>query len=201
LDLLLPDMNGLEVLQQIRRGQKTPEIPILVVTIVQETSAVAGFSVHDVLQKPVEGAAILSSLERAGISRGEPGYVLVIDDDISSLQLMRATLDQLGYTAVCEQEGLAALAAIDRSPPLAIVLDLLMPSMSGFELLQRLRREPSTCEVPVIVWTAKDLSASEVRQLREETNAVLQKHTLGPDCLLEELRGALSRAPLVRGEA
>jgi protein-histidine pros-kinase len=193
LDLLLPDMDGLEVLRRIRSGSRTPEIPVVLVTIVGETAA-AGFPVHDVLTKPVDGRAILHSLERAGLTASAPGHVLVVDDDAGSLNLVKATLDRLGYRTLCKQDARAALGAANEVPPLAVILDLLMPSMSGFEFLDQFRRDGRNRRVPVIVWTAKDLTAAERAELREKSQVVVAKSTGGTEGLLHELRDVLSRS-------
>jgi CheY-like chemotaxis protein len=193
LDLLLPDMSGLEVLRTIRGGDKTPDVPVVVVTIVGDAGAVGGFPVHDVLIKPVDGDAVLSSLKRAGVVVADPGSVLVVDDDPTLLGLMAATLDRLGYSAACEQDGKAALVVAEKRRPLAVILDLLMPGMSGFEFLERFRSEPMNRNVPVIIWTAKDLSLAEEARLRAQAQAVHNKQTGGMDELLQEIRRLLPR--------
>jgi PAS domain S-box-containing protein len=192
LDLLLPDMAGLEVLKRIRGGKRAPDIPVVVVTIVGE-SATAGFPVHDVLTKPVDGPTILRSLGRASLTVGAPGHVLVIDDDASSLDLMKVTLERLGYRTLCKPDARAALSAVKEVPPLAVVLDLLMPSMSGFEFLDHFRRDARNRRVPVIIWTAKDLSAGERAELREKAQVVVAKSAGRTEGLLHELRDVLSR--------
>lgn len=194
LDLLLPDMNGLEVLQRIRANKATRNIPVLIVTIVAETSLIAGFSVHDVLNKPIDGAAILASLERAGLVVESPGRVLVIDDDPSSLKLMQVTLEDLGYQTTVSPNGRAALEVIEKFAPRAVILDLLMPSMSGFEFLEHFRRDSRHQNIPVIIWTAKELTRNEQARLREKANAVVYKLAGGTTGLLQELRGALAQA-------
>jgi CheY-like chemotaxis protein len=190
LDLLLPDMDGLEVLRRIRNGKRAPEIPILIVTIVGE-SAAAGFPVNDVLTKPVDGPMIRRSLERVGLTVSAPGYVLVVDDDASSLDLMKATLERLGYRALCKPDARAALRAALDVPPLAVFLDLLMPSMSGFEFLDEFRRDVRNRAVPVIIWTAKDLGAGERAELREKAQVVVAKSGGGVEGLLHELRDVI----------
>jgi CheY-like chemotaxis protein len=200
LDVLLPDMSGLKVLQQIRRGEKTPNIPIIVVTVVADTNAVVGFPVHDVFTKPIEGAAILASLERAGLSTDLSGSVLVVEDDPSSLRLMAATLDKLRYRTICKHDGREALNAVEATPPLAVILDLLMPGMNGFEFLEHFRRHPRNREVPVIIWTGKDLSHAEQVQLRESAQSVLRKSNGGIAALVEEMKAVLpTPPPSVRG--
>jgi CheY-like chemotaxis protein len=195
LDVLLPDMSGLKVLQQIRRGEKTPNIPIIVVTVVADPDAVVGFPVHDVFTKPIEGTAILASLERAGLSIDLAGSVLVVEDDPGSLHLMAATLEKLRYRAICKQDGQSALSAVEATPPLAVILDLMMPGMNGFEFLEHFRRQPRNREVPVIIWTAKDLSHGEQVRLRESAQTVLRKSHGGIAELIEEMKAVLPTPP------
>jgi CheY-like chemotaxis protein len=191
LDLLLPDMNGLEVLQRIRDG-RNGKVPIIVVTVVAERGAVAGFAVHDVLAKPLAESALLTSLRRAGVVLGRgPATVLVVDDDSASLKVMAATLNRLGYLAVCEQDPVRGLRVAAEQPPSAIVLDLLMPGMTGFEFLEQLRASPAARGIPVIVWTSKDLTPDERARLRSSARTVVAKGTEGHARVLAELASAL----------
>ncbi|MEO8845469.1 MAG: response regulator [Kofleriaceae bacterium] len=191
LDLLLPDMTGLEVLQRLRTG-RNDKVPIIVVTVVAERGAVAGYAVHDVLAKPLSEEALLSSLNRAGVRVGHgPSIVLVVDDDIASLKVMAATLNRLGYLAVCEQDPVRGLRVAAEQPPSAIVLDLLMPGMTGFEFLEQLRATPSARGIPVIVWTSKDLTPDERERLRSSAQTVVAKGTEGNARVLAELASAL----------
>jgi signal transduction histidine kinase/DNA-binding response OmpR family regulator len=178
LDLLLPDQTGLELLAQIRTDGINRDVPVIVITVVAERGAVAGFAVQDILSKPVKPEALVEALTRAGVT-ARLGEVMVIDDDPQALKLMQATLQQLGYVTRCERDGEAALRAVRSSPPSAIVLDLLMPGMSGFEFLDRLRRDPDVRRVPVIVWTGKDLSVDERAMLRASASAVVAKGVAG----------------------
>ena len=197
LDLLLPDMNGLEVLKEIRRGATNPDVPVVVVSIVGDQGAVGAFPVHDVLVKPIEGCSLLSSLERAGVVAERPGSVLVVDDDLELLGLMQATLGHLGYSATCEQSSAAALQVAEKDRPLAIILDLIMPGMSGFEFLERFRDQPHNRDVPVIVWTAKDLSLGEEERLRGRAQAVHNKMRGGMGALLREIQRLVPRSQTI----
>jgi PAS domain S-box-containing protein len=202
LDLLLPDMSGLEVLERIRRGDKTPLIPVLIVSVVKDTTAIACFAVQDVLSKPVSDVAILESLQRAGVSPASEDYVLIVDDDPSNAALMQVALETIGFSSRREQSGLLALAAVKRARPAAIVLDLSMPAMSGFEFLAQLRCDARAGGVPVIVWTAKELSRGERTHLQEKADAVLFKLAGSTgSSLVEELRAALSQVTKPRAEA
>ncbi|HTE06524.1 MAG TPA: response regulator, partial [Planctomycetota bacterium] len=194
LDLLLPDMSGLDVLREIESGDGRRRAPVIVITVVTEKGAVAGFAVHDFLSKPFDGAALLASLHRAGVFPARPGDVLVVDDDPASLRLMSATMTQLGYGAACVGSGPEGLAIAQRQPPRAVVLDLMMPGMDGFEFLDLFRQIPSCRRVPVIVWSMKDLTGEERARLKASTNGILAKAGDRAVHLVEELR-VLLEAP------
>ncbi|HEX3696230.1 MAG TPA: PAS domain S-box protein [Polyangia bacterium] len=201
LDVLLPDVSGLKVLQQIRRGDRHADIPIIVVTMVAETSALAGFRLHDVFTKPIDAPAILASLDRAGLTIDVAGSVLVVDDDAGNLRLMAATLEKLGYRTVCRQDARSALSAAEDQAPIAVVLDLIMPEMNGFEFLERFRRQPRNRDVPVIIWTAKDLVVGEREQLRQRAQSIVPKSAGGAAALVEEMKLLLPPAAVPQGRA
>ncbi|HUQ07371.1 MAG TPA: response regulator [Kofleriaceae bacterium] len=187
LDLLLPDMTGLQVLRQLRSAGKNQQVPVIVITVVAEPGAVAGFAVHDVLPKPLDVDTLLESLTRAEVTPSASRSVLVVDDDPAALELMSHALQRLGYTAHCERDGEHALASVRASPPTAIILDLIMPGMTGFEFLAQLRADPRWHGVPVIVWTGKDLSSEEHQLLRASANAVVTKGHGGSAGVIAEL--------------
>jgi PAS domain S-box-containing protein len=200
LDLLLPDMSGLDLLPGIRATGPNRNVPVIVVTVADHR-VISGFAVHDVLRKPLDSRALLGSLERAGVKPDKPGSILIVDDDPGALRLMEATLVQLGYQAVCRTSGREGLEAAARLAPAAVVLDLLMPEMDGFEFLERLRKIPSHARTPVIVWTSKDLTANERVSLHESVQAVISKNGSGTQALLAEIRAFLAspregRAPI-----
>ncbi len=194
LDLMLPDMTGLDVLRELRGNERYRSVPVLVVTVVAERGAVAGFAVHDILPKPLDAPTLLASLRRAGVSPDRNGDVLVVDDDPGSSSLMAATLAQLGYRAQCVRDGEQGLAAA-RTAPIAVVLDLLMPGMDGFMFLERFRRLPGCRETPVIVWTVKDLSPEENARLRAAAESIVLKGRSSSAELLTELRTFLPPRP------
>jgi len=191
LDLLLPDGSGWDVLRELRAGGLNQEVPVIVVTVVAEAGAGVGFPIHDFLTKPVEAGELLSSLERAGVRPDGTSLVLVVDDDPNALKLMEATLGQLGYRPLCAADGESGLRAARETAPAAVVLDLLMPGMDGFEFLDRLRRTATGRRTPVIVWTVKDLTPGEREQLRTSAQAVVLKSAGGIAPLLQELQAYL----------
>ena len=188
LDVFLPDVNGFDLLREIRRDPTHAKRPVVVVSVDQEHAGAAGLAVDEYLVKPVEASALLDALHRLGIE-AERSDVLVVDDDPAALRLMEATLAQAGHRAICESDAEAALESCRRSPPAAVIVDLLMPRVDGFEFLDRLRRDPSLRHVPVIVWSAKDITAEEHARLRTRSHAVVRKGSAVP--LLDEIRALL----------
>ncbi len=187
LDLILPDANGPDLLKDIRTDERNRNVPVVVITIVGGDGVVTGFAVHDILAKPVDGAAVIHSLERAGVSAAAAGSVMVVDDDPGSLRLMAASLQQLGYRSTAVARAVDGLRISEREAPLAVVLDLQMPEMDGFGFLDHFRRLPNCQTVPVIVWTVKDLAPAELERLKRSAQGVMSKGHSGRS-VVEELR-------------
>ena len=121
----------------------------------------------------------------------------MVDDDQSALKLADETLRRLGFRTVCRQNAAGALKAVSKERPAAVVLDLVMPAMSGFEFLKRFRRTQQGRRTPVIVWTGKDLTERERAELRAAVSAVTRKDEQAAE-LVEEIRNLLpspGRAP------
>jgi CheY-like chemotaxis protein len=193
LDLLLPDMSGVDLLARMRSESRTADVPVVVLTVVAEKGAVAGFRVTDVLAKPLDVEALLAALRQAGVSPERRGAVLVVDDDESCLKLMEATLGRSGYRTICRRDGEAGLKAAAESPLIAVVLDLIMPQLDGFEFLDRFRRTEAGQRTPVIIWTVKDLTSYDQARLRKTAQAVVMKGSDGAAGLVRELDAFLPR--------
>jgi PAS domain S-box-containing protein len=186
LDLLLPDMSGRDVLKAARSGGPNRDTPVVIVTVIVEKGAAAGFHVQDILQKPVAQSDLLAALERARVPGGA-GPVLVVDDDPKSLKLAERILRDAGYDVVCRSDGEAGLEAAERRPPVAVMLDLVMPQMDGMAFLERFRRTPHGRRTPVIVWTVKKLTRHDRDQVLASVQAIVEKGQ-GAGALLDELR-------------
>jgi len=186
LDLLLPDMGGWDVLKAIRAEGPNQATPLVVVTVVVEKGVGAGYVIHDYLAKPVRSEDLLASLRAAGLRPNTGRPVLVVDDDPQARRLMETMLHAIGYPSVEAASAEEGLALAAREAPAAVILDLAMPGMDGFEFLEHFRRTPAGRSTPVIVWTVKDLTAVDHGRLAAWAQAVVQKG--GTQRLLEELR-------------
>jgi CheY-like chemotaxis protein len=143
--------------------------------------------VHDILPKPLDSPVLLDSLQRAGVAGEGAGTVLVVDDDAWSLKLMAATLDQLGYQSLCTPSAKLGLQAAVESAPVAVILDLTMPEMDGFEFLDHFRQIAQCRHTPVIVWTIKDITTEERARLAVSAQGIVQKGRRAGAALAAEL--------------
>jgi CheY-like chemotaxis protein len=188
LDLLLPDRSGLEVLNALRTGGPNRDVPVVVITVVTETSALAGFAVSDVLTKPIRPHEVKSALQRVSAAGVSALKVLVVDDDAGTLELMVATLQTLGITAQVASSASQALELIEQQPPDALILDLVMPGMNGFDLLHALRADARWQRLPVFIWSCLQLEPDELATLKASAQAVVAKAGGGLDTLVQQLR-------------
>ncbi len=198
LDLLLPDIPGWDVLRGIREIGKNREAAVVVATVIKEAQVKLAFPVHDVFSKPVSRETLLVSLQRAGLAPGVRHNVLVVEDNAEERKLAGETLTAAGYEPVCRADAVAGLKATSENPPAAVVVDLLMPGVDGFQFIQRFRSNPATRKTPIIVWTGKELTKQERDRLNTAVQAIVSKGDTGADPLIEELRALV---PLVSAAA
>jgi signal transduction histidine kinase/DNA-binding response OmpR family regulator len=188
LDILMPHKDGWQVLHELKADVATHHIPIIVLSIVDQKDLGYRLGAFDYLVKPFDRNAILAALGRISPPQGR---LLVVDDDPYVVDLVRQLLDGEPYAVAAAIDGLEALAAVARQRPDVILLDLLMPRLDGFGVLEALRQEPHTREIPIIVLTAKTLDTEETTRLRQRVCTVMQKRGLERQGLIQELRSAL----------
>jgi PAS domain S-box-containing protein len=199
LDLLLPDVGGRDLLKAIRDSGPNRDTPVIIVSVVAHADAVAGFRVDGILKKPFRREELMNALERAGVGSSVVRPIFIVDDEAQDRKLAAGILSGLGYEAVCFSTAVAALKAAETSPPAAVVLDLLMPDIDGFEFLRRFRATAVGRRTPVIVWTASDIDGSQRRRLDALAQAIVPK-TGGSAALLEELRAYVALPAAVAEE-
>ena len=194
LDVFLPDRNGFDVLQSLKADPETRAIPTLVVTVVNEKAEGFRLGAHNYLMKPVEGAALVEAVETA-LARRTPAdaTILVVDDEPDVTSYLSTVLAARGYRTIAAASGAEALEIGARERPDLIVLDVMMPGMTGWEVLRRLR-ESALADVPVIVLSARENPEDVAEGLQFGVRSYLGK-TAGLDRLLAEIRSALTSAP------
>jgi len=184
LDVMMPGMDGWTVLSALKADAAVADIPVIMLTIVDDRNLGYALGASDYLTKPIDRERLMTVLEK--YRRDLP--VLVVDDDPVLRQLFRRMLEAAGYTVVEAENGRVALERLRESPPSVILLDLMMPEMDGFEMVTELRRHDGLRAIPVIVVTARDLSAEDRERLNGHVQKILQKGTHGRDRLLAEVR-------------
>jgi signal transduction histidine kinase/DNA-binding response OmpR family regulator len=193
LDILLPDTSGSELLKVIRASGPNRSTPVIVVSVVSEKEMGRGFAIHDFLVKPVKTEDLLASLQRGGIYPDNSQRILVVEDEAGNRKLMEKMLNVMGYTPICCESGESALDMVAKNPPAAIILDLLLPGIDGFQFLDRLKQIRPGGHPPVIVWTNKDLTATERSQLQQSAKAIVSKNGGQKDDVLRELEACLNK--------
>lgn len=191
LDVLMPDMDGWEVIRELKARPETASVPILVISVTESRATALALGASAFMVKPVDKHVLTEELER--LSRKKPvSDVLVVDDDASTRQHLSLLLQDKYHEIRTASGGEEALKLIHDSAPDAIILDLMMPDMDGFTVLDRLRQDPATAHIPVLILTAKDLTGDERQRLRKAVSQIVTKGTMDRDRLLNELRTALA---------
>jgi len=199
LDIILPDQDGWEVLRALKSDPQIKDIPVLVISVLENSELAFSLGAVDYLVKPIRGENLHRLLER--LTTPEPPArefkVLVVDDDPNLVSLLRKMLPTEGYTLLPAYDGQQGLGLARHEHPDVVLLDLLMPGMNGFEVLEALRADAQTAHIPVVVLTIKEITREDCEQLNNQIQGLMRKSALTPHALLAELRRleALASAP------
>ncbi len=175
LDLVLPGLDGWEVLKTLKQDAITQNIPVLIISIVDNSELGVALGADDYLLKPIDRERLLSRLAEILPGKSRAKSILVVDDDAQVHELLSATLAPLGYETRHALSGAEGLAKAQEKVPDAIVLDLMMDGMDGFEVAERLRANEKTADIPILVLTARDLSRDDRERLSGKINALIRK--------------------------
>ncbi len=177
LDVLMAGGNGFETLVALRQNPETANIPIIIVSIVDQKQVGFALGAADYLIKPIRKSALLETIRKhVPYKEDDDAAILLVDDDPRTLTLLEETLRAAGYETQSVRSGARALEVLSSKLISAVLLDLLMPGMDGFEVIRHVRKEPTLRALPILVMTGKNLSADETAMLNLETQALLQKN-------------------------
>ena len=173
LDVMMPVMDGWAVLSSLKNDPELRDIPVVVVTIVDDRDLGFALGASEFLTKPIDRQRLVDVIRQ--YQTAESCTVLVVDDDAETRTLLRRSFDKRGWTTIEAEHGEDGLNRIAERLPDVVVLDLMMPRMNGFQFLDRIRGDPRTRALPVVVVTAKELTAEERMLLQGQVDQVLMK--------------------------
>jgi PAS domain S-box-containing protein len=197
LDLVLGDRNGLDVLSSIRDQGPSRRAPVVGLSMPTNGNAV-NFAIADILSKPIRTEEVLAAMAPYRLAGPGRPPVMVIDDDPLAVELMRSALQSIGVESVCFTDPRQALDEIELHRPEAIVLDLMMPVVDGFAVLDALSRMPSCRDIPVFIWTSMILTDEEYASLTQSAAAIVGKGGGALAAMLDKLRRHPPGTPVSR---
>jgi signal transduction histidine kinase/DNA-binding response OmpR family regulator len=187
LDVMMPSMDGWAVLTKLKSTEELAEIPVIMMTIVDDRNMGFALGASEYLTKPIDWkrlSSVLAKYRTDGASR----TVLVVEDDEGTRAMLRRGLERDGWKVVEAANGRVALERIPEDWPMLVLLDLLMPEMDGFEFMQELRRRGWIDRVPVVVVTAKEITEADRHRLNGHVIEILRKGAYNTGDLLREIR-------------
>ncbi len=192
LDIMLPVKDGWAVLAELKSSPEEASIPVVIVSMTEDRQLGASLGAVDFLVKPVEKERLRDAIARAVAGRAQterPATVLVVDDEATVREMLRDVLIAQGYAVLLADGGNQGLAMIYEKLPDAVILDLMMPEVTGFDVVRRLREQPPAHAVPIVIYTAKDITNEDLARLNSDIRSIVPKS--GKDELLLALEQAI----------
>jgi signal transduction histidine kinase/DNA-binding response OmpR family regulator len=197
LDILLPDLDGWEVLTRLKRDETTSEIPVVVVSVVDNPSLGIALGALDYFVKPVPAKELINRLSRFNFNKGgnRKASILVVDDEAPNRDWLKRVLEPAGFSVILASGGKEAIELAKAKLPDLVMLDLMMPETTGFDVVEALRSAAETRATPIMVLTAKHLTEADIRQLNGHVSTILKRGSTGASDLLGLLRQIVGSTP------
>ncbi len=194
LDVLMPDRDGWSVLRELKKDQTTEAIPVIICSMVSDRKRGFSLGATGYLNKPITEDDLLKALEHIHNNDKDQVKVLVIDDQADDILLIRRMLEaQQNYIIHEAQSGQDGLKFVQQDRPDLIILDLSMPEMDGFKVVETLKDKEETRSIPIIIASAKDLTPKESKFLNGQVEALLHKNIFTENELLQDVQRALNQ--------
>jgi PAS domain S-box-containing protein len=190
MDIVMKPIDGWQILTSLKSDRRTAHIPVIVVTIVDQPPTGALLGADEYIVKPVEKLVLLASVDRAlsRSARSGPRSILIVEDHPPTREFIAESLIHRGYLVDLAGDGAAARTRVAKALPELVILDLILPDVSGLDLLAEWRANPATADLPVFVLTSKDLTRSEKEFLESNSAALLRKSERWQDALFRQLK-------------
>lgn len=174
LDVIMPLMDGWSVLMELKSEPTLADIPVILMTIVSEENLGYALGAVGYITKPIDAEELINKIKLL-VSGEKPGPILVVDDDPNARQIMSRSVKRAGFEVVLATNGREALECLAKMEPSLILLDLLMPEMDGFAVIDAVQKNEMWRKIPITIVTAKTLSDEERSMLMKHSNNILQK--------------------------
>ena len=187
LDVIMPEMDGWAVLSRLKADPALADIPVIIITIVDDKNMGFALGAADYLLKPVDRDRLSAVLKRFRRDRAN-GKVLIVEDDADTRAMLTRSLTKEGYSVRHAENGRVALERMAEESPDLVLLDLIMPEMDGFAFVEAMRKRPQWQAIPVVVVTAKDLTPEDHQRLNGYVERILTKGSHTREELLAQVR-------------
>jgi signal transduction histidine kinase len=186
LDILMPHRDGWSTLQALKNDEDTMHIPVIILSVMENKALGFSLGSADYISKPFERKTLIERLGK--LSNASTRKVMILDDDKEFNNILRTLLQNAGYRITSIDNGNTALELIKAERPDFVILDLMMPKMSGFEFLQKLQAIPGNEEIRVIIMTAKTLTDQEATELGKRAEVIITKGSKNLRDILNEIK-------------
>jgi signal transduction histidine kinase/DNA-binding response OmpR family regulator len=187
LDVLMPGMDGWTVLRSLKSNPDTANIPVIMVSMLDNKDMGYALGASDYLLKPFDRERLVAVLRKYRCAT-PPCPVLVVEDDPAARDVLRRTLQNDGWIVWEAANGRLALESVGKNTPDLILLDLMMPEMDGFDFVAELRKLDAGRNIPVVVVTAKDLTLEDRQRLEGQVRRIFQKGGFSREELMREIK-------------
>ncbi|MCB9674024.1 MAG: response regulator [Alphaproteobacteria bacterium] len=194
LDVVLPDVDGWNLLMSFKRDPELRDIPVVLVTVADDRTRGLAVGAADFLPKPIRRDALIAVMRRVKPAMGS-GPILIVEDDEATRDVTSRMLAAEGWETTSVENGRKALEWLeDNEPPVLILLDLMMPEVDGFHVITELQCRDEWREIPVVVFTAMDVPPARMAFLEQHVESVIRKGGYGQERMLDEVRGLIVRS-------
>ena len=187
LDITMPNRDGWSILHELKGNPELRDIPVVLVTIVDDKEKGYALGAADYLLKPINWDNLVTVIKKYADHINEDS-ILIVEDDSNARDIMSRIISEAGWKVIEASNGKEALNKIKSGLPGLILLDLMMPEMDGFEFMDEFRSYSFGADVPVIIITAKDLTNSDRELLSGRVSQILLKGSYSLEDLLAEVK-------------
>ena len=194
VDSALPPSGATGLIDELKRERRTRDLPIVLTSKDDDELMGVNMAHLDFLPKPIDRQQLLQAMVKFDLladhrrAKKMPGTLLLIDDDRQNIRLVKATLKSYNIHVLSAESGKEGIELAQKHHPELIICDLMMPQVDGYEVIEALRGSPETADIPIIVYTAKNMSAEEQDRLQGKIQTIIQKGEFNKERFLDLVR-------------